>query len=193
MEGDDRRDAGATLRGAGFLGAPFIGPTVLREYAGLGLAGGGAFRAINPVEPLRPVLASGLADGLDSIVGDEFESAEGTFAKDSESRVLSLDSFSEGVASWSLLAPEELPESMRDSSVSGAGGFAAGVLKVFASGGVEVREVVSPRRLVTAGDVASTASIDFWASRRRIPSGPRPTVSPTVRLITANKNTTAAT
>src|SRR6266850_1513057 len=79
--------------------------------------GGGA---ISPVEPLRSGLASGLADGLDSIVGDEFESAEGTFAKDSESRVLSLDFYSEGVASWSLLAPEELSESMRDSSVSGA-------------------------------------------------------------------------
>jgi hypothetical protein len=68
----------------------------LGEYAGSGIALGGAFRAISPVEPLRSGLVSGLADGLDSIVGDEFESVEGTFANDSESRVLSSDFFSEG-------------------------------------------------------------------------------------------------
>jgi len=156
VEDDDRcgtaRVAGVTLRGARFLGAPFIVPTVLRECAGLGLAGGGAFRAINPVEPLGSGLASGLTDGLDSVVGDEFESVEGAFAKDSEPGVLSLDFFSEGVVSSSLLALEEL---------SGAGGFTAGVLKVFAARGVEVREVVSPGRLGSASDVASTASMDF--------------------------------
>jgi len=104
-----------------------------------------------------------------------------------------LDFFSEGEASSGLLAPKELPESMRDSSVFALGGFTAGVLKVFAADGVEVREGVSPGPLGSAGDVASTASIDFWASRRRFPSGLRPVVSPTVRLITANKNITAAT
>ena len=114
--------AGVTLRGAGFLGAPIIGPTALGECAGLGLAGGGAFRAIGPVEPLRSGLASGLADGLDSIVGDEFESVEGTFAKDSESRVLSLDSSSDGVASSSLLAREELSESTEDRLVTAEDG-----------------------------------------------------------------------
>ena len=98
---------GVTLRGAGFLDAPLIGPTALGECAGLGLVGGGVFRAISPVEPLRSGLASGLADGLDSIAGDEFETVESTFANDSESRVLSLDFSSEGVASSSLLAPEE--------------------------------------------------------------------------------------
>ena len=101
-EGDDGCGAapvaGVTLRGAGRLGAPLIGPTALGECAGLGLAGGGAFRAISPVEPSRPGLLSGLADGLDSIVGDEFEPVEGTFAKDSASRVLSLDFSSEGAA-----------------------------------------------------------------------------------------------
>jgi len=197
VEGDDRcgaaRGAGVTLRGAGFFGAPLIGPKALGEGAGLGLARGGAFRAISPVEPLRSGLAWGLAGGLDAIVGDEFGSVEGTFAKDSESRVLFLDFFSGGQASSSLLAREELSESMRDSSVSGAGGFTAGVLKGFAAGGVEVREVVSPGRLGSAGDVASIASIEFWASRRRFPSGARPTVSPTARLITANKNIIEAT
>jgi hypothetical protein len=81
--------------------------------------------------------------------------------------------------------------SERDSSVSGADGFTAGVLNVSPAGGVEVREVISSGRLGSAGDVASTASIDFWGSRRRFPTGPRPTVSPT-KPITANKNTNAA-
>jgi hypothetical protein len=101
------RVAGVTLRGAGRLGAPANEPTTLGECAGLGLAAGGAFRAISPVEPLRSGLTSGIADGLDSIVGDEFESVEGTFTKDSESRVLSLDFSSEGGVPSSLLAPEE--------------------------------------------------------------------------------------
>jgi len=156
--------AGVTLRGAGFLGAPLIGPTALGEGAGLGVAGGGAFRAISPLKPLRSGLASG-PFGLTRLA----ESA-GRALRDCADRL-----------------------SERDSSVFGAGAFTAGVVKVFAAGGVEVREVVSPGRLGSAGDVASTASIDFWASRWRFPSGPRPTVSPTVKLITANKITTAAT
>jgi hypothetical protein len=217
---------GVALRGAGFLGAALIGPTAMGGCACSGLAGEGAFRAVSPFEPLRSGLLSGLADSLDSVVGDEFKSVEGTFAKDSEFRVLSLDFSSEGMASSSLLAPEELSESMwdrlvtaeegpvgltrvtesagralsdgadepseRDSSVFGVGGFTAGVLSVFAAGGAEVREVISPGRLGRAGNVASTASIDFWASRRRFPSGPRPTVSQTMKPITANKNTNAA-
>jgi hypothetical protein len=178
-EGGDRCGAapvaGATLGGAGFLGAPLIGPKALGGFAGLGLASGGAFRAISPAEPLRSGLASELTDALASIVGDEFESVEGTFAKDLEFRVFSLDFSSEAVASSSLIAPEELSESR----------------KVFAPGGVEVREVVSPGRLGSARDGASTASIEFWASRRRFPSGPRPTVSPTVKASTADKNTKA--
>ncbi len=187
--------AGVTLRGAGFLGAALIGSTAMGECACSGLAGGGAFRAVGSFEPLRSGLLSGLADGLDSIVGDEFKSVGGAFAKDSEFRVLSLEFSSEGVASSSLLAPEELSESMldrlvtaeegpvglrrvaepagralwagadglpeRDSSVSGAGGFTADVLNVFAAGGVGGREAISPGRLGSAGEVASTASIDF--------------------------------
>jgi hypothetical protein len=58
---------------------------------------------------------------------------------------------------------------------------------------VEVRDVISPARLGSAGDVASTARIDFGASRRRFPTGPRPIVSPTVKPITANENTNATT
>jgi hypothetical protein len=211
---------------AEFIGAALIGPTALAEYAGSELASGEVFRAVSPFEPLLSGLLMGLADGLDSIVGDEFKSLEGTFAKDSEYRVFSLEFSSEGVASSSLLTPEELSESMldrlvaaedgpfcltrvaesascalrdgadglseRDSSVSCTDGFTAGVLNVSAAGRVEVPEVTSSGRSGSAGDVASTASIDFWGSRRRFPSGPRPPVSPTAKTITANKNATAA-
>jgi len=99
--------AGATLFGAGFLGKPLIEPAALGKGVGLGLASGGAFRPISPAEPWRPGTASGSTDGFDSIVGDELESVEDTFAKDSKFRVLSLDFSSEGVGSSSLLAPEE--------------------------------------------------------------------------------------
>ena len=98
----------------GFLGAPLIGPTVFGKCAGLGLAGGGAFRAISPAGPLCPGVGLPLTDGLDSVVGNEFESAEATFAKDSESRMLSMGFSSKGETSSSLLAPDELSESMRD-------------------------------------------------------------------------------
>ena len=122
MEGGDGRGAtpvaGVTMRGAGLLDAPLIGPIVLGEGAGSGLVGG----AISPVEPLRLGPASGIADGLDSIVGDEFESVWGTFAKDSVSRVLSLDFSSEGGASSSLLATEESSESIRDRLVTAEDG-----------------------------------------------------------------------
>lgn len=131
--------AGVTLRGAGFLGAPLIEPTALGECEGLGFAGGGSFRAITPAEPLRPGLASGLTDGLDSTVGDEFESAGGTFAKDSESWVLSLDFSSEGVESSSLLAPEELSESMRDRLVTAEDG-PVGLTRISESAGRGLRD-----------------------------------------------------
>jgi hypothetical protein len=131
--------AGVTLRGAGLLGAPRIELTALDECAGLGLARGGAFRATSPVEPLRSGLASGLADGLDSIVGDEFESVEGTFAKDSESRAPFSEFFSEGLASSSLLAPEELWESTRDRLVAAEDG-PVGLTRVAASAGCALRD-----------------------------------------------------
>jgi hypothetical protein len=167
-----------------------------------------------------------LTGGLDSIVGDEFKSVDGTFAEDSAVRVLSLDFSSEGVSSSSSLVPDELSESLldrlvtaedglvgltwvietagralsdeadrpseRDSSISGTGGFTAGVLIVLAASGAEVLEVISTWPLGRFGEVASTASIDFWASRRDFPSQPRPTVSATLNPINANKNTSAA-
>lgn len=101
-EGGTRRGAApvadVTLRVARFLSSPLIGPPALVECAGLALASGGALRATSPAERLRPGLGSGLTDGVDFSVGDELESAEGDFAKDSEPRVLSLDFSSEGVA-----------------------------------------------------------------------------------------------
>jgi hypothetical protein len=136
-EGGDRCGAtavaGVTLRGAGFLGAPRIGPTALDECGALGLARGGAFRAISL--PSR----SGLASGLDSIVGDESESVEGTCANDSESRVLFSYLFSEGLASSSLLALEELLESMRDRLVTAEDG-PVGLTGVAASAGRALRD-----------------------------------------------------
>ena len=78
----------------------------------------------------------------------------------------------------------------RNSSVSGGGGFTAGISEVSAADGVEVGEVVSTGRL--GGDVASSARNDFSVSRRLLPSRPRPTVIPSVKPITANKSTNIA-
>ena len=183
MEGDDRcgaaRVADITVRGPGFLGAPLIGPTALGECAGLGLARGGAFRAISPVEPLRSGLASELSESVrDRVVIGEKGPIGPTWV---------AESFGPALRDWADGLSERGP------AVAGASGFTAGVRKAFDAGGVEFREVVSPRRLSSAGDLASTAGIDIWVSQRRVPIGPRPTVSPTVRLIIANKNITAAT
>ena len=68
-----------------------------------------------------------------------------------------------------------------------------GVMEVFATGGVAVRAVVSTWRLRSARAVGSLAADDFCMSRGRNPSGPRPAFSPTARLISANKNISAAT
>ena len=81
----------------------------------------------------------------------------------------------------------------RNSSVSGDGGFTAGISsEVSAADGVEVGEVVSTGRLGNAGDVASSARNDFSVSRRLLPSRPRPTVIPSVKPITANRSTNIA-
>lgn len=66
-------------------------------------------------------------------------------------------------------------------------------MEEFATGGVEVREAVSTWRLTSTRDVGSIAADDFWVSRGRNPSGPRPALSPTARLISANKKISAAT
>jgi len=67
------------------------------------------------------------------------------------------------------------------------------VTEVFAAGGVEVREGDSLGRLRSACDMRSVAGVDLCVSGRRDLSGPRPAVRPTARLITASKNTRAAT
>src|ERR1700722_2190767 len=113
--GDDFGVAAGTgfvVRRARFLRALDIEPPATIECDCSAVAGGGTLRAISPVEPLRLGPTSGIADCLDSIVGDEFESVEGTFTEGSESRVPSLDFSSEGGVSSSLLAPEGRSESM---------------------------------------------------------------------------------
>jgi hypothetical protein len=92
-EGDDRcgaaRVASVTLRGAGFGGPPLIGETALGECAGLGLARGGAFRAISPVEPLRSGLAPGLWESVrDRVVIAEDGPIGATLAAESSGRAL---------------------------------------------------------------------------------------------------------
>jgi hypothetical protein len=95
------------VRRARFLRALGIGPRATVECACSAVASGDTPRAIRPVGPLRSGLASGIADGFDSIAGDELESVEDTFAEGSESRVPSMDFSSEGGVSSSFLAPEE--------------------------------------------------------------------------------------
>ena len=115
-----------SLYGAGLLGALLIGMAALCECAALELAGGDTLRTIGSMAALRSEGASDLADGLDSIVGDETESAERTRAKSSEPGLFSLDFSSEGwegVASSSSCKP--------------------GVPLEFATGGAGVREADS--------------------------------------------------
>jgi hypothetical protein len=73
----------------------------------MGRSDSGEFRVITPVEPSRSGPPLELGDDLDSMVGEEFESVEGTFARNSEPRALSLDLSSEGVPSSSFSASEE--------------------------------------------------------------------------------------
>src|ERR1700757_1643844 len=105
-------DTGLVTRRSRFLRTPGIDPPATAECDRSAVAGGGTLRAISPVEPLRLGPASGIADRLDSIVGDEFESVEGTFMEGSESRVPSLGFSSEAGVSSSLLAPEGRSDSM---------------------------------------------------------------------------------
>jgi hypothetical protein len=151
VEGDDRcrtvRVAGATLRGAGFAGAPLIGPTACGERAGREFASGAAFRAIRPVEPLRPGLASALSESVrDRSVMAEDGSAGPT--RVAESSGCALRGWADGL-------------SERDPALAGPGGFTSGVCKVFAASGVESRELVSRSGLSESGDMASTIGIDF--------------------------------
>ena len=71
-EGDDRCGAtpaaGVALLGMEFFGAPLKGPTAPGECAGWEFVGGGAFRAISPVEPLLS-MGDRLATAEDGPVG----------------------------------------------------------------------------------------------------------------------------
>ena len=133
MEGDDTRGAariaGISLRGAGLAGALLSGATALGECAGCETAGGGAFRAIVPVEPFRSGLASGLSkSGNDGVV----IAADGPIGA-----TPAAGSSGGALRDWVAGVSE------CDSAVAGAGEFTAGVTEVSAGGGVEVREVFS--------------------------------------------------
>ena len=80
--------AGVTLREMKFRGAPLFRPKALSERVGLGLAGGGAFRANSSVEPVgrkRIVESAGGAlrdcpdeySERDSFVSEAFVTAAG--------------------------------------------------------------------------------------------------------------------
>ena len=132
-----------SLYGTCLLSARLIRLTALGRRTGLELARGGTFRVTGPIAALCSELTSVLADGLDSIAGDESAFVESTSAEFSELPVLSdpgatevaapaLDFSSEGVASPGVFAPPESSE--------------------LATGGGEVRGVDSSSGSATAGD-----------------------------------------
>ena len=127
------------MRRSRFLRALGIEPPAAVECDRSAAADGGALRAISPVEPLRLGPTSGIADCLDSIVGDEFETVEGTLTEGSESRVPSVDFSSEGGVSSSLLAPEERSESMWKRLVTAEDG-SVGVTRITESAGRALRD-----------------------------------------------------
>jgi hypothetical protein len=140
VEGDERRGAagvaGITLRGAGLVGAPIIGTATLGKCAGWEFAGGGAFRAISPVEPLLSGLASGLSESADDgVVTAEDGPIGATLAA--------------GLSGAALRWVAGISEC--DSAV--AAEFTPGVSVVSAAGGVGVREVLSRRLLSSACEV----------------------------------------
>ena len=127
------------MRKSRFLRALGVEPPATVERDRSAAADGGTLRAISPVEPLRLGPTSGIADCLDSIVGDEFESLEDTFTEGSESQVPSLDFSSEGGVSSSLLAPEERSESMWKRLVTAEGG-SVGLTRITESAGRALRD-----------------------------------------------------
>src|SRR5215471_3254640 len=132
---------------AGKCGAAAIAGVILR---GAGLTG-----AMSAAGTLRSEFNFGSSGGFDSVAADETESAERTGAKCSELCALSLNFSSEGMASLSLWVAAESLEPVTNAA--------------------EVRKVDSFAWPDSADDLASMAGIDFEVSRRRRPSGPRPT------------------
>lgn len=132
-------DTGFVVRRSRFLRAPGIESPATVECDRSAVTDGGTLRAISPVEPLRLGPTSGIADCLDSIVGDEFESVDGTFTEGSESRVPSPDFSSEGGVLSSLLAPEGRSESMRKRLVTAEDG-SVGVTRITDSAGRALRD-----------------------------------------------------
>ena len=181
-----------SLYGAGLLGILRIERTAFgrRRSLELGrtsleLAGGSTVRTTGPIAPLGSGLTSGFGVNLDSIAGDESAFVERTSAK-SEIGAFSLGfsseagGFSEGVALSDPFMPTALSE------LSALGGRVCGVDSSDASG-------CTGSGSMGVGGLTSAASKDLGASRRRFPRGPRPTVSPTVKEVTANRSSNANT
>jgi hypothetical protein len=80
---------------------------------------------------------------------------------------------------------------LRDTSASGTGTVAAGLLRAFVAGGADVRDVAAPVRSNGAGDVLSAAGVNFSGCRKRFPRVPSPPVTSKIMPITANKHTAA--
>lgn len=160
-------------------------PTLELGRTSLELAGVGMFRTTGLIVPVGSGLTSGFGVGFDIIARDESAFVERASAE-SEIPGFSLGFSSEGVgfsASVALSAPF-MPTAL--SELAAWGGRVRGVDSSAASGCAESGSV-------GVGGLASAASKDLGASRRRLPSGPRPTVRPTVKEVTANKNSNANT
>jgi hypothetical protein len=75
---------------------------------------------------------------------------------------------------------------LRDTSASGTGTVAAGLLRAFVAGGADVRDVAAPVR-----SNGAAAGVNFSGWRKRFPRVPSPPVTSKIMPITANKHTAA--
>lgn len=182
--------AEVSLCGAGILGVLGVErtafgrrPTLELGRTSLELAGGGMFRTTGLNAPLGSGLTSGFGVILDSVAADESASVERASA---ESEIwgfsLGLSSEAGGFSEGVELSTPFLPAAV--SELAAWGSRACGVDSSAASG-------CAGSESVGVGGLASAASKDLGASRRRFPRGPRPTVSPTVNDVTANNSSNA--
>jgi len=120
---------------------------------------------------ISPLCAKPISPVEESAGSDESAAGERVFPKSSDLLVFPGDSLSGGVVSPTLRLP---PDSF-----------------ALIAAGTEPREVDSSVESRSFGDLASIASMDFGASRRRLASGLLPTVRPTVKANTAHNSNAA--